>query len=123
MEIVNSKSKVLSYNTCNFYSLICLLFILPMMVVTIMVTKLFVTSDINKIRRSCSPISYFFGETTGCKKMIYDNTNLENFEIKNINTEIMSYIESSSKNIIETNEKIKLHIYHSLVHIIDKILK
>jgi hypothetical protein len=88
-----------------------------------MVTKLFVTSDINKIRRSCSPISYFFGETTGCKKMIYDNTNLENFEIKNINTEIMSYIESSSKNIIETNEKIKLHIYHSLVHIIDKILK
>jgi hypothetical protein len=55
--------------------------------------------------------------------MIYDNTNLENFEVKNINTEIMSYIESSSKNIIETNEKIKLYIYHSLVHIIEIILK
>ena len=120
MGIVKFKSKVLSYNTCNFHSLICILVILPMMVVTVMVTKLFVTSDINKVRRSCSPISYFFGETTGCKKMIYDNTNLENFEIRN---SIMSHIESSSRNIIETNEKIRRCIYNYLVHIIKKFLK
>ena len=114
MEFVNFKPKVLSYNTCNFYSLICVLFILPMMVITIMITKLFVMSDINKVKRTCSPISYFFGETTGCKKLIYDNTNLENFEIKNNNIEIRDYIISSSKFILETNERIKMYIYHSL---------
>ena len=114
MEFVNFKPKVLSYNTCNFYSLICVLFILPMMVITIMITKLFVMSDINKVKRTCSPISYFFGETTGCKKLIYDNTNLENFEIKHNNIEIRDFIISSSKFILETNERIKMYIYHSL---------
>ena len=116
MEFVKLKPKVLSYNTCNFYSLICVLFILPMMVITIMITKLFVISDINRVRRTCSPISYFFGETTGCKKLIYDNvdTNLENFEIKNSNIEVMDFIKSSSRIILETNEKIKMYIYHSL---------
>ena len=116
MEFVKLKPKVLSYNTCNFYSLICVLFILPMMVITIMITKLFVISDINRVRRTCSPISYFFGETTGCKKLIYDNvdTNLENFEIKNNNIEVMDFIISSSRIILETNEKIKMYIYHSL---------
>lgn len=94
-----------------------------MMMVTIMVAKLFVTSDINKVRRSCSPISYFFGETTGCKKLIYDNTNLENFEIRNSNTEIMSFIESNSKIIIETNEKIRMCIYNYLVHTVKKFFK
>ena len=114
MEFVNLKPKVLSYNTCNFYSLVCLLFILPIMVVTIMISKLFVMSDINRVKRTCSPISYFFGETTGCKKLIYDNidTNLENFEIKNNNIEVMGFIKSSSKVILETNEKIKMYIYH-----------
>ena len=114
MELDILKPKVLSYNTCNFDSLVCVLFILPMMVVTIMITKLFVISDINKVRRTCSPISYFFGETTGCKKLIYDNTNLENFDTKNSSIDIMNLIESSSKNILETNGKIKEYIYKSL---------
>jgi hypothetical protein len=114
---MDMKPKVLSDNTCNFYSLICLLFILPMMTVTIMITKLFVMSDINRVKRTCSPISYFFGETTGCKRTIYDNTNLENlenFEIKNNNIEIMGFIKSSSKIILETNEKIKMYIYQTI---------
>jgi hypothetical protein len=75
----------------------------------------------NKDRRICSPISYFFGETTGCRKVIYENIKIENFEIKNNNDDVMSFIESSSKFTLETNEKIKMIIFNSLLYMIKKI--
>jgi hypothetical protein len=74
----------------------------------------------NKDRRICSPISYFFGETTGCRKVIYENIKIENFEIKNSNDDVMSFIESSSKFILEINEKIKTNIFNSLLYMIKK---
>ena len=121
MESINLKRISLSYTICNISSLICVVIIVPVMMVTIFLTKIFVISDINKILRQCSPISYYFGETVGCKKLIYDHAERENFEsnIKTIPTKMgfINLFESSSNTIVNFTENLKKVIYQYLVKI------
>lgn len=116
MELVNLKSTPLSYIKCNMSSLICLLIIIPFMTITIFISKIFVISDMNKILRKCSPISYYFGETVGCKKLIYDNAVIENFESSTKNdASFLNLLESSSRIILTFIERMKIIIYQCLV--------
>lgn len=110
-------SIILSYTSINFSNLVCLLFVLPAMIITILITKLFVSSDINKLIHKCSPISYYFGERTGCSKMIYENSKIENFETRTNNKKIdfMIILESFSKSILILNEKIQKKMFRYLV--------
>lgn len=113
-------SKALSYTSCNFSTLICLLIILPTMIITVLITKLFVSSDINKLIHKCSPISYYFGERTGCTKMIYENSKIENFQSNRMDRKIdyIKMLESFSENILVLNERIQTTIFHYLVKLL-----
>lgn len=123
MDLVNLNSKNLTYTSCNIYSLICLMIFLPTMIMTILITKLFVSSDINKLNKKCSPISYYFGETNGCNKMINENIYTETFTTnqKDKYVVLMDFLESSSENILTVNEKIKNVFYHYLVKLFKTI--
>lgn len=114
------KQQILSYVSCNLTSLICLSIILPTMFVSIIVIKLFVSSDIHKRQRVCSPISYFFGEKTGCRQTIQDSIHRENFETnENQKQNYKNLLITSSKYILSTNEYIKSSICKYLVKIIN----
>lgn len=121
MEIVE-KPRILSYVSCNLMSLICLSIILPTMVVSVVVIKLFVISDIYKRQRVCSPISYFFGEKSGCRQSIQEIVHRESFEINNQINVFEKMLESSSNYIIDTNEYIKSSIYKCLVKLINMLI-
>jgi hypothetical protein len=47
--------------------------ILPIMILTIIIMKLFVVGEMYKEQHGCWPISYYFGEINGCRRTIYEN--------------------------------------------------
>jgi hypothetical protein len=120
MEIIE-KTRILSYVSCNLTSLICISIVLPTMVLSIAVIKLFVISDIYKRQRVCSPISYFFGEKNGCRQSIRESLHRENFETNQINS-YEKMLEISSKHIIDINEYIKSCTYKCLVKLINLLI-
>jgi hypothetical protein len=89
-------SILLSYASCNTETLILFCIILPFMIIAIMIMKLFVDGEIYKDRHGCWPISFYFGETHGCRRLLYKNINMtinrnkdkhkESFEVQNMNT-------------------------------------
>lgn len=104
---------ILSYVSCNKGSLISLTFILPFMIIAIMIMKLFVDGEIYKDRYGCWPISFYFGETNGCRRIIYKNVNAsidkavsETFENRNNN----SYFQELFSGILNIISKINTKI-------------
>ena len=79
--------KTLSYFNCNIDTIILFSIVLPTMILVILLMKLFIIGEIYKNRHGCWPISYYFGEKSGCQRMIYQtiDTNIENFELQNNN--------------------------------------
>lgn len=110
------KTITLSYLTCNITSLVSSLVTISIMIITILVVKLFVVSDINKRDGQCYPLSYYFGEKRGCKDTIYKNVKIENFEVKQTTmTKILNALELSSQMIFDLNEYVKLCSYNYLI--------
>jgi hypothetical protein len=73
--------------------------------------KLFVIGEIHKDRNGCWPISYYFGDSIGCKKQIQKN--IDGFEVLKTNN-FSEIINSFSESVLETNETIKQISYHFL---------
>lgn len=129
------KPKVLSYLACNFSSLLSLCFIIPLMIFTIMIIKLFVDGEIYKDRHGCWPISFYFGEKDGCRRMIYKNVDgFENIEntikesnvVTNVFQIICKFLQKIYNNwineltfisnkIVELNKSIVLIIYDFVI--------
>ena len=86
--------KNLSYSNCNIDTIILFWIIFPTMFFTIIIIKLFVIGEIYKERHGCWPISYYFGEKSGCQRMIYQNIELnqENFISRQKNKTILFQI-------------------------------
>lgn len=116
MELLE-KPRILSYFTCNVTSLLCLSIILPTMVFSIIIIKMFVSSDIYKTKRICSPVSYYFGEKTGCRQLIKDSIYIENFET-NEKLSFGDVIATSSNYITRLIEYLKSGLYETLVKMV-----
>lgn len=101
-------TRELSYMSCNIDTIIAFVIIFPSMILCILVIKLFVIGEIHKDRNGCWPISYYFGDSIGCKKQIQKN--IDGFEV--LKSEDISKIITES--ILETNETIKQISYHFL---------
>lgn len=114
----NQDTIKLSYAKCNLDSILCFTVIVPAMIVTIFIIKLFVDSDIYKDKRICSPISFFFGETNGCKRMIHNDAtsvlHTEPFISSFTNHEVQNTLYNSSRVVVNINEKIKSFTYRVL---------
>lgn len=95
--------KNLSFLSCNFSDILIFCIILPIMIFTIMIMKLFVVGELYKERNGCWPISYYFGEINGCRRTI------DGFENKNIFDNVGSTLSSKISNVIK---KIEFFIYN-----------
>ena len=95
--------------------------------------KLFVDGEIYKDRHGCWPISFYFGETHGCRRIIYKNINNshkksskeiihEHYENKNNGIanfqkiifkffNILKYVNDVLNKMIELNESTQKNIY------------
>ena len=113
---MESKIK-LTYASCNLGTILSFIIIVPTMVATILIIKLFVDSDIFKDRHKCSPVSFFFGETSGCRRMIHkDATSVVHTEpfTSYINKEVQNGLHNSSSVVVNMNENVKLFAYKVL---------
>ena len=109
----------LSYASCNLDSILCFVVIVPSMIVTIIIIKLFVDSDIFKDRRICSPMSFFFGETSGCKRMIHkDATSVVYTEPFITYQDVQNRLYNSSNVIVNVNDHIKSFTYKVLKNVL-----
>jgi hypothetical protein len=132
-------NKILSYGSCNFGTIISFCIVFSLMLITIIVMKLFIDGEIYNDKHGCWPISFYFGEVNGCKRMIYDTINTDGFQTmtkdttngNSVNTEfsylsiinmiiisILKYLKLFMNEItlfglyiVETNDLIKSYIY------------
>ena len=75
--------KTLSYASCNMSTIISFSIVFSLMVMTIIIMKLFIDGEIYKDQHGCWPISMYFGEVNGCKRLIYDTVNVDGFKTMN----------------------------------------
>lgn len=71
--------KILSYASCNISTIISFSVVFTLMVITIIIMKLFIDGEIYKDVHGCWPISFYFGDTNGCKRLIYDSVKSDHF--------------------------------------------
>ena len=67
---MDGKNIVLSYGSCNFYTLLALCLVSLLMAVTLFLLKLYADAQLYRRNQSCLPISYYFGEMDGCRTIL-----------------------------------------------------
>ena len=97
--------KKLSYFNCNIDSIIMFSIILPIMICTLILMKLFILGEIYKDHHGCWPISYYFGERSGCQRIIYEKVknHQENFESHVSSSTFLNKIKTIFFNMKTTN--------------------
>lgn len=72
--------KTLSYASCNMSTIILFSVISTLMVITIIIMKLFIDGEIFNDAHGCLPISFYFGQSNGCKRLIYNTIDQDGFQ-------------------------------------------
>lgn len=113
--------KMVNYITCNIDSIIVTSIVIFIMICTIIIIKLFIDGEIYHKTHGCWPISFYFGDSDGCKRKIYKDIKTEISRTEMSNTEMSntenfqtfsSLIKQSDVNIVTFNESIKRFMYH-----------
>ena len=108
--------KNLSYLTCNVDTIIMFSFILPVMIFTLILMKLFILGEIYKDRHGCWPISYYFGERSGCQRMI--DQKIENYKEsfeKQINASSSSSFMDKIKKRVSSLKNMNLFVSEKII--------
>lgn len=66
----SSTIKQITYWNCNKHSIILMGIIVPTLIITGLIVKLFVYSQYNRISGVCNPIDFYWGNKKACRKFV-----------------------------------------------------